>query len=265
MIYILGGVIFPLVPFLYYPSWRGIVFVMACVTASSLIAFAIYWAWPVSMVRPEFAGGTLGERLMLWVFSVDKPANCFPSLHVIFAVLGALSDRPRRRRPRGAVVLVGVRRGGQRDDGDLGPALLHRRAGRRRGRLGRLLRRSLVGAARPAHARSRPIGRCPILPGPIFRRELRAVAHSRGLFVTRTILGLLLTAVVLSGLGTGRLGDHRGSLPTSARSGARRCGLHRRDYHRDGVPHAAGRDAGRPGHCGGARERDPASLAPDRG
>jgi len=94
VIYIAGGVIFPLVPFLYYRSWRGIAFVMACVMASSLIAFAIYWAWPVSMVRPEFAGETLGERLMRWVFLVDKPANCFPSLHVIFAVLGAhLIDR----------------------------------------------------------------------------------------------------------------------------------------------------------------------------
>jgi len=90
VIYIIGGVIFPLVPFLYYRSWRGIALVMACVTASSVMAFAIYWAWPVSMVRPEFAGGTLGERLMLWIFLVDKPANCFPSLHVVFAVLGAL-------------------------------------------------------------------------------------------------------------------------------------------------------------------------------
>ncbi len=94
VIYILGGVVFPLAPFLYYPTWRGILFVMACFTASSLVAFAIYGAWPVSMVRPGFTGGTLGERLMLWVFSVDKPANCFPSLHVIFAVLGAyLIDR----------------------------------------------------------------------------------------------------------------------------------------------------------------------------
>jgi membrane-associated phospholipid phosphatase len=94
VIYILGGVVFPLAPFWYYPSWRGLVFVMACITASSLAAFVIYMAWPLSMVRPKFAGDTFGERLMLWVFSVDKPANCFPSLHVIFAVLGAyLIDR----------------------------------------------------------------------------------------------------------------------------------------------------------------------------
>jgi membrane-associated phospholipid phosphatase len=90
VIYILGGVIFPLAPFVCYPSWRGIALVMARFTASSLMAFAVYLAWPVSMVRPEFAGNALGERLMLWVFSIDRPANCFPSLHVIFAVLGAL-------------------------------------------------------------------------------------------------------------------------------------------------------------------------------
>ncbi len=90
VIYILGGAIFPMVPFLYYRSWRAIAFVMVCITVASSMAFAIYWAWPVSMVRPEFAGMTIGERLMRWVFSVDKPANCFPSLHVIFAVLGAL-------------------------------------------------------------------------------------------------------------------------------------------------------------------------------
>jgi membrane-associated phospholipid phosphatase len=94
VIYIIGGAVFPVVPFLYYRSWRGIAFVMACVTATSLLSFAIYWSWPVSMVRPEFAGGTVGERLMLWVFSVDKPANCFPSSHVFFSLLGAhLIDR----------------------------------------------------------------------------------------------------------------------------------------------------------------------------
>jgi membrane-associated phospholipid phosphatase len=90
LIYLTGGVAFALVPFVYYASWRGIAFVMVCDCASTLLAFAIYWAWPVSMIRPEFSGATLGERLMRLIFLVDKPANCFPSLHVVFAVLGAL-------------------------------------------------------------------------------------------------------------------------------------------------------------------------------
>jgi membrane-associated phospholipid phosphatase len=90
MIYLIGGVILSLVPFWYYRSWRGIAFVMACMTVSSLLSFAVYWTWPVSMVRPEFTGSAVGERLMLLVFSVDEPGSSFSSLHATFAVLGAL-------------------------------------------------------------------------------------------------------------------------------------------------------------------------------
>jgi membrane-associated phospholipid phosphatase len=90
-IYVAGGAIFPVAPFLYYRQWRGIAFVMACITTSSVVAFGIYCAWPLSMVRPQFAQSSrsLSERLLNWVFSVDEPGNCFPSSHVFFAVLGA--------------------------------------------------------------------------------------------------------------------------------------------------------------------------------
>ena len=54
------------------------------------MSFACYLAWPISMVRPEFGGENVGERLMLWVFEKDQPGNCFPSSHVFFAILGAL-------------------------------------------------------------------------------------------------------------------------------------------------------------------------------
>lgn len=91
VIYVTGGLIFPAVPFLYHlRSWRGVATAMARVTVTSLLSFTIYWLWPLSIVRPQFAGETLGERLMLWVFSIDKPGNCFPSSHVFFSVLGVL-------------------------------------------------------------------------------------------------------------------------------------------------------------------------------
>jgi membrane-associated phospholipid phosphatase len=89
VIYILGGLLFPLAPFLYYRSWRGTAFVISCFVAGSLLSFATYLAWPLSMVRPEFTGSSLGEQLMRWVLLVDRPANCFPSLHAFFALLGA--------------------------------------------------------------------------------------------------------------------------------------------------------------------------------
>ena len=41
-----------------------------------------------------------------------------------------------------------------------------------------------------------------MLPGPIFRRELKAVTRRRGSFVTRTIVGLLVAApILLAGFG----------------------------------------------------------------
>ena len=147
VIYILGGVVFALAPFLYYPTWRGILFVMVCFAASSLVAFAIYGAWPVSMVRPGFTGGTLGERLICVGLLGGQAGKLLPELACDLRGARGLLDRPRRGRAHVAVVLVGIRRGRQRDDSDLRPALLHRCAGRRRGRLGRLLRRSLDGAA----------------------------------------------------------------------------------------------------------------------
>ena len=62
VIYILGGVVFPSAPFLYYRTWRGILFVMACFTASSLFAFAIYgrgqsrWSAPSIWVARSVSG-----------------------------------------------------------------------------------------------------------------------------------------------------------------------------------------------------------------
>ncbi len=91
VVYIAGGLIFPSIIFLYHlKTWSGIASAMVRITATTVLSFSVYLAWPISIVRPVFAGETLGERLMLWVFSVDKPANCFPSSHVFFAVLGAL-------------------------------------------------------------------------------------------------------------------------------------------------------------------------------
>jgi hypothetical protein len=90
MIYVAGGGLFAVVPFVYHRSWRRIAFVLACFTVTSTLAFACYWGWPVSIVRPNATSGSVGARLMRWVFSVDMPGNCFPSSHAFFAMLGAL-------------------------------------------------------------------------------------------------------------------------------------------------------------------------------
>src|SRR5262245_23283589 len=89
-VYLFGGVALPLLPFCVYRQWRGLRFVLTCYTIAAVLAFAAYWLWPVCMERPVFEGTDVGSRLLRWVQGVDRPANCCPSSHAMFAVLGAI-------------------------------------------------------------------------------------------------------------------------------------------------------------------------------
>jgi len=64
---------------------------------NSLVAGAIFLAWPTSTLsqQPE-SGGVTG---LLWsaLLTVDRPSNCFPSLHVANACVCALSLRMETR------------------------------------------------------------------------------------------------------------------------------------------------------------------------
>jgi membrane-associated phospholipid phosphatase len=90
-VYLPGGVLLPLLPFAFDRSWRWVRFVLTGYGVAALLAAACYLAWPLAMQRPPFAGDDPGERLMRLVFVFDREANCFPSSHVYFAVLGALN------------------------------------------------------------------------------------------------------------------------------------------------------------------------------
>ena len=73
-------------------SWETKAFrqLLTMIAIGSLTGFATFAAWPLNMRRPEFAGNTFGETIMRAVFAIDHSANCFPSFHTFFALLGAL-------------------------------------------------------------------------------------------------------------------------------------------------------------------------------
>jgi membrane-associated phospholipid phosphatase len=111
VIYLFGGFALPVLPFALHRSWRGLRFVLTCYTLTSLIAFAVYWFFPLGIMRPVYTGDGLGERLMRGVFTWDLEANCFPSSHTFFAVLGALlvsvgGARPAVRRATWALAVA---------------------------------------------------------------------------------------------------------------------------------------------------------------
>lgn len=60
------------------------------VFVGTVIGFCIFAIWPLNIRRPEFAGDRFGEAIMRRVFAVDDSANCFPSFHTFFAILGAM-------------------------------------------------------------------------------------------------------------------------------------------------------------------------------
>lgn len=75
-----------------------------------LISLTTFLAWPVHMnLRPEaleatsFASWTL--RFIYWI---DRPSNCFPSLHVSCAMLAALCTLKVDRRIGGGAVLLAI-------------------------------------------------------------------------------------------------------------------------------------------------------------
>ncbi len=89
-IYVFGGMVLPLLPFFYNWRWSKLWFVLACYVLSSAVAFVCYCVWPLGIVRPSFEGPGPGQWLMRQVVSIDQEANCFPSSHVYYALLGAI-------------------------------------------------------------------------------------------------------------------------------------------------------------------------------
>jgi membrane-associated phospholipid phosphatase len=47
-----------------------------------LVSYTIYFVFQTTVPRPELSGTDLATRLVGFVYSMDMPYNCFPSLHV---------------------------------------------------------------------------------------------------------------------------------------------------------------------------------------
>ena len=90
VIYTLGAATLLVWPMVVCWDWSRLRIVLFAVLVGTILGFSCFLAWPLAMERPEFDGTRFGESIMRAVFSVDHPANCFPSFHAFFAILGAL-------------------------------------------------------------------------------------------------------------------------------------------------------------------------------
>lgn len=52
-----------------------------------LISYIIFFLFPTHVPRPEVAGVDILSKMVLWIYSNDKPYNCLPSIHVINTII----------------------------------------------------------------------------------------------------------------------------------------------------------------------------------
>ncbi|MBI3891360.1 MAG: phosphatase PAP2 family protein [Candidatus Wallbacteria bacterium] len=63
-------------------------------TLAMAMGVGTFVAYPVTMPRPPVPQGATGSWLLALTWSIDKPYNCFPSLHVALDWLAALTIYP---------------------------------------------------------------------------------------------------------------------------------------------------------------------------
>lgn len=91
-------------PFIYgmltyycYRDRKQYYYALSSIIAGKLFCFAVYYFWQTTMPRPVITDSHLFADLMGFVYAVDEPVNCLPSIHVMTTfviMLIAYSRRP---------------------------------------------------------------------------------------------------------------------------------------------------------------------------
>lgn len=55
-----------------------------------LICFLIYYLFPTTVPRPEIISDNILKKMVMMIYSNDKPYNCFPSIHILDTYLIAV-------------------------------------------------------------------------------------------------------------------------------------------------------------------------------
>ena len=90
VIYTFGAATLLFWPMILGWDWSRLRILLFSFLVGTIVGFSCFLMWPLAMARPEFDGTRIGESIMRVVFAVDHPANCFPSFHAFFAIIGAL-------------------------------------------------------------------------------------------------------------------------------------------------------------------------------
>ncbi|OQR53345.1 phosphatase PAP2 family protein [Bacillus sp. CDB3] len=69
---------------------------LSSVILGKLACFSIYYFWQTTVPRPTVVGTDVFSELVRYIYSIDQPVNCFPSIHVLTTFVIMLAALKRR-------------------------------------------------------------------------------------------------------------------------------------------------------------------------
>ncbi|HDR7616017.1 phosphatase PAP2 family protein [Bacillus mycoides] len=69
---------------------------LSSVILGKLACFSIYFFWQTTVPRPTVVGTDVFSELVRYIYSIDQPVNCFPSIHVLTTFVIMLAAFKRR-------------------------------------------------------------------------------------------------------------------------------------------------------------------------
>ncbi|KFM98486.1 phosphatase PAP2 family protein [Bacillus clarus] len=69
---------------------------LSSVILGKLACFSIYYFWQTTVPRPAVVGTDMFSNLVRYIYSIDQPVNCFPSIHVLTTFVIMLAAYKRR-------------------------------------------------------------------------------------------------------------------------------------------------------------------------
>ncbi|MGG2094715.1 phosphatase PAP2 family protein [Bacillus sp. S13(2024)] len=84
---------------------------LSSILLGNLTSFSIYYMWQTTITRPEVIGNDVFANLVRYIYSIDQPVNCFPSIHVLTTFVIMITAHKRKKQNKweyGILTFIGV-------------------------------------------------------------------------------------------------------------------------------------------------------------
>lgn len=90
-IFYLSFYIAAFLPFFFIKDIKALRKIAVCYLAATFASCSIYLLFPVEMVRQTITPHNFWEQLVKFIYFIDRPYNCFPSLHVFSSFMSGFA------------------------------------------------------------------------------------------------------------------------------------------------------------------------------